>query len=174
MMPCQPFSCLFFALRPPPAAAEHIGRSWPWLAPARHRVAADRLHVTLNLIGNWPSLPPGLVDALVSVGDSIGAPPFRIVFDQLCGNGEVALLRPSEAVPALDALRRRLADALARAGLGIRHGARFSPHVTLAHRAGRGLNEWAEPVSWTVRDFVLIESLVPLTRHVLRGRWRLR
>ena len=65
----------------------------------------------------------------------------------------------SEPVPALDALRHRLAEALARAGLGAWRCARFSPHVTLAYRAGRPRNEWAEPVSWTVRDFVLIESI---------------
>ncbi|HKR24629.1 MAG TPA: 2'-5' RNA ligase family protein [Allosphingosinicella sp.] len=174
MMPCQPFSRLFFALRPPPAAAEHIGRSWPWLAPAGRRVAAGRLHVTLNLVGDWPLLPPDLVEALAPVGDAVRAAPFRVVFDRLCGNGEVALIRPSEAVPALDALQRRLAAALARAGLGRRRGARFSPHVTLAYRAGRSLDEWTEPVSWEVRDFVLIESRIPLARHVLRGRWRLR
>ena len=173
MMPCQPFSRLFFALRPPAAAAEHIGQSWPWLVPAGRRVAPDRLHVTLNLVGNWPLLPPGLVAVLESVGATVRAPPFRIVFDRLCGNGEVAVLRPSEPVPALDTLQRRLAEALAQAGFGLRR-ARFSPHVTLAHRAGKALNEWTEPVSWTVRDFVLIESRIPLTRHVLRGRWPLR
>lgn len=97
-----------------------------------------------------------------------------MVFDQLCGNGRHVVLRPSEAVPALDALQRRLADALARAGVGGWRGARFRPHVTLAYRAGAALNEWTEPVSWTVRDFVLIESLIPLTRHELRGRRPLR
>lgn len=173
-MPCQPFHRLFFALRPPPAAADHIAQSWPWLAPAGRRVAVDRLHVTLNLLGDWPQLPPGLVEALAPVGDSIAAAPVRIVFDQLCGNGHSVVLRPSEALPAVEALQRRLADALARAGVGAWRGARFRPHVTLAYGAGNGLNEWTDPVSWTVREFVLIESLVPLTRHVLRGCWPLR
>ena len=174
MMPCHPRHRLFFALRPPPAAADHIARSWPWLAPAGRRVAVERLHLTLNLLGDWPRLPPGLIEALASVGDSIGIAPFRVVFDQLCGNGGHVVLRPSEAVPALDALQRRLADALVPAGVGRWRGARFRPHVTLAYRDGAGLSEWTEPVSWTVRDFVLIESLIPLTRHVLRGRWPLR
>lgn len=174
MMPCRPFSSLFFALLPPPAAADHIARSWLWLAPARRRLAAERLHITLTLLGHWPQLPDGLVDALVRVASSISVAPFPVVFDRLCGNGDNALLRPSEPLPALEALQRRLGERLARAGIHGGRGARFSPHVTLAYRTGYALNEWTDPISWTVRDFVLIESLVPLTQYVEHGRWPLR
>lgn len=173
MMTCQPVHRLFFALRPPPLAAAHIDNSWAWLGPPSRRVRRKRLHVTLNILDDWPFLPLKLLEAMVAAGDTVAFDPFRVVFDQLGGGSRSIVLRPSERIAALHRFQRQLADALARAGVRTRRDARFSPHLTLIHLGRPHFVEAADPVSWTVEEFLLIESLVGWTRHVVHRRWPL-
>jgi 2'-5' RNA ligase len=173
MTPCQPLHRLFYALRPPPAAAFHIDDRCAWLRPAGRRVGRDRLHVTLNILDDRPFLPHDVLAAMVAVGDAVAADPFRIVFDQLSGSRRSVVLRPSERIAALHGFQRQLAQGLAHAGVATRRDARFSPHITLLHRGRSGFTEAVDAVSWRVEEFFLIESLVGWTRHVVRGRWAL-
>ncbi len=166
-MPCQPLHRLFFALRPPAAAAAYIRRCHGGLG------LAARLHVTLNILDDWPYHPAALVDRMLGIGGAVAAAPFRIVFDQLSGSRHAVVLRPSESVPALDRFQRQLAGTMAAAGVTARQGARFSPHLTLRYRGGPPFCEAADAVSWLVEEFVLIESLVGWSRHVVHGRWAL-
>ncbi|MEA3031007.1 MAG: 2,3-cyclic 3-phosphodiesterase [Sphingomonadales bacterium] len=172
-MPCQPLHRLFYALRPPPAAASHLHDRCAWLRPAHRRVGPDRLHITLNILDDRPCLPLDLLAAMVAVGDAVAANPFRIIFDQLSGGRRSIVLRPSEKIAALHRFQRHLAEGLAHAGVETRRDARFSPHITLLHRGCSGFTEAVDPVSWRVEEFFLIESLVGWTRHVVRGRWPL-
>ena len=73
---------------------------------------------------------------MIAVGDRIAADPFRVIFDQLGGSSRSIVLRPSERIAALLGFQRRLAEALAHAGVRTRAGARFSPHLTLLYRGG--------------------------------------
>jgi 2'-5' RNA ligase len=54
-----------------------------------------------------------------------------------------------------------------------RRGARFSPHLTLVYRNRANFTIAMEAASWTVTEFLLIESLVGWTEHKVRGRWAL-
>lgn len=58
-------------------------------------------------------------------------------------------------------------------GSGLVPARDFSPHLTLLYRGRPGFAEPAEAVSWTVENFVLIESLVGRGEHVVHRRWAL-
>ncbi len=71
-------------------------------------------------------------------------------------------------------LREALGAALTRAGLGGATRGEFKPHVTLLRDTLRVAPAKIAPVSWQVRDFVLVHSLLGRTTHIHLGRWDLR
>lgn len=172
MLPCAPLHRLFFALKPPAGAAEAIEHDTAWLG-SRRRVGQDRLHVTLNILDDSPFQPVALIEAMLRIGDAVAVRSFRVIFDQLNGSPHSIVLRPSERIAALHAFQQLLAGELARTGIAARRGFRFSPHLTLVHRGRPEFVQPADPVSWRVRGFVLIESLVGWTEHRIHRRWRL-
>lgn len=69
-------------------------------------------------------------------------------------------------------LREALSLALSKAGVGPRPRKPFTPHVTMAY-ADRTRELFIEPMSWTVSEFVLVDSLVGQSEYILPGRWPL-
>jgi RNA 2',3'-cyclic 3'-phosphodiesterase len=172
MMPCQPVHRLFYALRPPPAAAAFIRADCAWLGRGKW-IREEHFHVTLNILDDWPFQPRELLAAMIAVGDAVAAPSFRIVLDQLSGSRRSIVLRPSEPIARLHEFQQSLANGLGRAGVATRRDVRFSPHLTLVHPGRPDFVASADPVSWPVEEFFLIESLVGWTRHVVHKSWRL-
>lgn len=172
MLPCAPLHRLFFALKPPTGAAAAIEHDTAWLG-SRHRVGQDRLHITLNILEDSAFQPLPVLQAMLRIGDAVAAEPFRVVFDQLSGSPHSVVLRPSERIGALFGFQRLLAARLARAGIAARGGFRFSPHLTLLYEPRPGFVAPANPVSWRVSEFVLIESLVGWSEHRVHRSWRL-
>jgi 2'-5' RNA ligase len=66
-----------------------------------------------------------------------------------------------------------LRTTLIKAGLRRWLRGRFSPHMTLSYAAEDLTELPVDPVAWTVRDFVLVESLQGLHTHIQRGVWDL-
>jgi 2'-5' RNA ligase len=163
---------LFCALRPPPDVASDLWDDFAWLPPEDDRVEPERQHVTLLAIGAWPAHPAETVRRVRGVCAALVAPSFRVVFDHLIVADRI-LLKPSEPVPALARFQIRLASSLAHAGLVAPGQYRFSPHLTLSYRTRAREPIFLPPVSWPVRDFVLLESLVGQRTQIERGRWRL-
>ncbi|RYE41204.1 MAG: hypothetical protein EOP21_08990 [Hyphomicrobiales bacterium] len=52
-------------------------------------------------------------------------------------------------------------------------GGGFRPHVTLLYDNQLVAGREIAPVQWTVRDVVLVRSVVGQGRHVIEGRWPL-
>jgi 2'-5' RNA ligase len=163
---------LFCALRPPPELASDLWDDFAWLPTGDDRVEPERQHVTLLAIGAWPAHPKAAVRRVRDACAMLAAASFRVVFDHLIVADRI-LLKPSEAVPALTHFQRRLAGGLADAGLVMPGKYRFDPHLTLSYRTRAREPIFVPPVSWPVRDFVLIESLVGERRQIERGRWTL-
>jgi 2'-5' RNA ligase len=172
MMPCRPVHRLFFALRPPPPAAIYIRECCAWLGPGKW-VRPQHLHITHNILDDWPFLPLDLLAGMVAVGDEVAANPFRVVFDQLSGSDRSVVLRPSERIAALYGFQQLLAAALGRAGIATRRNTRFNPHLTLVYGGHPSLATPVDAASWTVTEFVLVESLVGRGEHKEWGRWTL-
>ncbi|HEY0300012.1 MAG TPA: hypothetical protein VGC36_01675, partial [Rhizomicrobium sp.] len=61
-----------------------------------------------------------------------------------------------------------------KAGLGGATKGDFKPHVTLLRDSLRVAPAPLAPIVWTVRDFVLVHSLLGRTTHIHLARWPLR
>ena len=119
---------LFFALVPPERERVRIEALQEELAPLRGRVALDRLHITMGISGDFPSLPAPLVERMRAIGSSLRAAPVRVKLDCLHASGRQIVLRPTGSADGLRALFREIDGPLSRHGIR-RAGWEFS--VTL-------------------------------------------
>jgi 2'-5' RNA ligase len=163
---------LFFAIRPPEATRPYFLEEQVSFGPG-HAVRPEHLHLTTAILDDHLAFPQGIAERLQAVGDAIVADQFPIVLDQVAASEHSVVMIPSEPLHSFRAFQQGLAKAMARAGLGPRRGWRFSPHVTLLYRPGAPLRQWTDALSWTVTEFVLIDSLLGLTRHEVLARWPL-
>jgi len=165
----------FLGLMPPPEVAARIGALRDSLSEPGSSVADDRLHITLLSLPDFTELPEGLAETIVEAAAEVEAPGFPIVLDRLISGPHSVLLCPSESLDGLRMFRERLGFTLMRAGLGLRLGRRFNPHVTLLYNSWRTYDDQLDdPIHWRAEDFVLIHSLVGLTEHRELGRWPLK
>jgi RNA 2',3'-cyclic 3'-phosphodiesterase len=142
-------------------------------------LASDRLHVTLFHLGDYVGeAPPEIVAAAVRAGDAVKASPFAVSFDRAVSfrrqRKAPLVLRGSGDNASLMAFHRDVGAAMMQVGLAQWMNPRFTPHVTLLYDDCNVAEQPVEPVSWTVREFVLVRSLLGQTRHIALGRWPLR
>jgi 2'-5' RNA ligase len=149
-------------------AAWHDRWRWP---PAARPVAAENLHATLHFIGSFPRERIGeLSGSLAAVRAK--APTLQPRGMELWRGGIAVLTLQPE--PRLLALHERVGAALAT--LDVPLDARpFTPHVTLARKAGRALAPSELPaVAWRATGFALVESVgASRAPYEIRETWRL-
>ncbi|GAB2873572.1 2'-5' RNA ligase family protein [Paraburkholderia jirisanensis] len=179
-----PTDGLFFAIFPDVQTASHIGETAQRIC-GKHGIAVaplalERYHVTLHHLGNYAGgLPQALVARAIRAAATIDARQFAVAFDRAENfRGRPLVLRADEGVLALMAFRHSLGAALERVGFAARTRTSFTPHVTLAYRDAahvrrRVVEHFDEAIRWTVREFVLVHSLLGRTRHVALARWPL-
>lgn len=173
---------VFFASQPAAAASVRIVRLAQDVVGHRclgaRLLPPERLHVSVLAIGGFVDpLPSALIDEVKAIAGTVPMAPFDVVFDRVAsfngGHGKSALvLTGHEGVAGLVVLQEALILALSKAGVRVRPTKPFKPHVTMAY-ADRTSEFSIEPISWTVNEFVLVDSLVGLSRHILLGRWAL-
>ncbi|MFP3562651.1 2'-5' RNA ligase family protein [Paraburkholderia sp. SIMBA_030] len=184
--PPVPTDGLFFAVFPDTNTATSISKLAQRLCGQTHSkgkpLAANRLHVTLLHLGNFAGgLPPAWVDAAMNAAASIRMAPFSVEFDSavsfaLKPRPGPLVLGGGEGVVGLHALHDALGLALRAAISGDRAvspSVPYTPHVTLAYGMPWAATRPVEAISWNVREFVLVHSLLGRTRHVALARWRL-
>lgn len=176
---------LFFAVFPDPATAARIAALARSLHD-QHRLRgkplrADRLHVTLHHLGDHAGLPRDIVDAAGQAAERTAeTEPFQVAFDSASSfagrsrNRPCVLRGAPEGLAPLVVLQQRLGTAMAATGLARHVGRDFTPHVTLLYDDRSLEPPPVERVEWTVRDFVLVHSLLGRTEHRILGRWPLR
>lgn len=177
---------LFFALRPTADAARQISRTTQemrsHLGLQGKPLAPDRLHITLHLLGDFPTLPDYLVERAGACAATFATLPACRAFD-LSIDRAVTFRRRSGPSPTaalishggmdLMAFWAALGEMLFRAGLIAyrRAPSDFLPHVTLMYGdAAPGTQRFA-PIAWHASELVLIHSQVGRTRHITLGRW---
>jgi 2'-5' RNA ligase len=169
---------LFFAIRPDADAANEIDSLGATL-DQRFRIGGqplrpDRLHITLHVIGEYDETPQAVIDAARQAGDAVVADAFDVVFDRAMTfvGAKAYVLGGSEGVEAVKDLWLKLGIELA--NIFAFKKSSFTPHMTLSYK-GRPIAEHPiEPIRWTAREFVLIDSHVGETYHDVVGRWPLR
>ncbi len=106
---------------------------------------------------------------------SVALPPFEVTFDQVVSlhgrrDHRPFVLTGGAGLHALIDFQHALGGALERAGLRVPK-ARFVPHITLLYDRGGFAPKPVEPIAWTVREFMLIDSWLGKTRYDEKGRW---
>ncbi|MDF3153509.1 2'-5' RNA ligase [Mesorhizobium sp. M7A.F.Ca.CA.001.09.2.1] len=134
-------------------------------------------HISLVGLGDHDGLPEGLVELAHHIGSMIVAKPFDVSFDRLCAFGGGALvLRNSDGNPSLQEFWRNLTAVISDSPLKLFLTKSIEPHVTLLRdKVGvPKIRERAiEPISWTVRDFALVQSFIQEGRYEVPHRWQL-
>ena len=179
--PSPELDVLFFALVPAAEDARQIvqlrERLLPQLGLTGQPIARERLHVSLHWIGAWHGLSPAAVRTAKEVGNSFWKCPFEIVFERAMSfAGSQALVLRARTEFTLMSFHRALGIEMKKAGIGRRVMSRFTPHMTLAYGDRMVRERSIDPLRWTVRDFVLVQSLRGRghSKHVHLERWPLR
>ncbi len=142
-----------------------------------HRVAAKLLHISLHGIGAYHGLPRAVVQRAKDAGAAVLAKPFDIVLDRAMSFGSKRGVRPlvlrSGDEAALVTFHRLLGAAMTHAGFR-QIAPRFTPHMTLLYSDRTVTERSIDAIPWTVRDFVLVQSLRGRSQYVHLARWPLR
>jgi 2'-5' RNA ligase len=169
---------LFFAIFPDADAAKaiaiqaaHLGREHGLVGKP---LFAHRLHVTLHDLGGYAQLPPDMVKTARAAGDAVAAPAFDVVFDRAMSfpSSGTYVLCGGAGAAQLAAFRQSLGLAIGHAGLPVKRS--FTPHMTVLYDRHPVAEHAIEPITWTAKEFVLVNSHVGKGVHEVLGRWPLR
>lgn len=171
---------LFFALIPSDEAREQIlalQKMMAWRLGLRSLIPSSMLHMTLCPAGQPKRLREPMPVALKKAASAIEAGVIDIQLASAARFGG-SLGRPSWVLKTSDdatlGLRHALAKALLIEGLKTASVRGGSPHVTIAYSDDLPeAKEPIEPIRWTAREFVLIDSHFGKSRHDILGRWSL-
>lgn len=173
---------LFLALRPDELTA-HVLAERANAFRKQHNLRGrplrpEHFHVSLHGISSDMTVRHDLIRDVGEVATQFRAAPFEAIFDQA-----MTLINKKDALPfvlgetlvnlALHDFHRELGLALVRGGLGKKVSLQFTPHVTLLYDWRVVPRQIVEPIRWTVKEFVLIDSLYGQTEHITRGVWPL-
>lgn len=174
---------LFFALLPDGYAATQADRFRQRLLAETGLtgmpVRTDDLHVTLHHLGDHAGVPADLVTRAASVAGTLVASPFEAEFEAVMSlargsRQEPLVLCGGHGLAALIAFQRALGVAMIKGGLAQWVNQDFTPHMTLAYDPQRVVRQDIRPISWMVKELVLVHSLLGQRRRVILGRWPLR
>ena len=171
---------VFFALQPEVEAAAEayaIPNRINLIVPKRCLVPQENLHATLHLIAQQEGIPRSLIETACEPIRAVNTSQFDVIFDRLENfvldppRHALVLLCDHGLEPLID-LHRQIGTALRQLGFK-RIGKSFVPHVTLAYNTEPFATPPITPISWTVNQFVLIESPHGKGEHLIQGRWML-
>jgi len=178
--PPTPTDRLMFLLYPDPATAETIAREARRLKDALNLRGAplltDRFHITLHHLGDYVGLPRDLVRKGEDAGRALATASFEVAFDRAIsfanrpGNNPFTL-QGGEGVQDLISFQRKLGLEMAKTGL--KPDKQFLPHITLLYDGQVVPAQDIEPIRWTVNRFVLVQSKLGQTQHIVLKAWDL-
>ncbi len=123
-------------------------------------------------------MPDDVVALARQAAAATAFPAFDVTFDQAFSfSGRFAkplVLLSREQNPALKEFNKTLGQAMASVGLGNWVAKSFKPHVTLVYDKQGVPAQPIAPLRWTVKDFVLVRSLVGLSHYDRLATWPLR
>lgn len=178
--PPTPTDRLMFLLYPDPGAAEEIAQEARRLREALglrgQPLLTDRFHVTLHHLGDYVGLPGDMVAKGKVAGGALAHAPFEVSFDRAAsfanrpGNNPFTL-QGGEGVQPLIAFQRALGEKMA--GARLKPDKSFTPHITLLYDGQVVPAQDIAPIRWTVNRFVLVQSKLGQTQHIVLQAWDL-
>lgn len=170
---------LFFAILPGMADAERISRLGASLdlqyGIGGHPLRTDRLHITLHVLGEYDERPELDIALARQAADAVVAEAFDVEFDRAMTfrtPSNPYVLRVGDGTEQIEAFWLKLGIEIANVRPFKRPA--FTPHMTLSYNGQPKAEHPIEPLRWTAREFVLINSHVGDTYHEPVGRWSLR
>jgi len=173
---------LFFAIYPDAVCAARIARLAQILRVEHglngNPFKTERFHVTLHFLGDFPGMPQDVVSMSAKAAAAVTMAPFDIAFDRASSfggrrGGRPFVLCGGNGSAAVTLLHTELAALLARSGVEARPERQYTPHLTLLYDDRNVAQQTVETIHWTVREFVLVHSLIGRTQHTPLGRWQL-
>jgi len=172
---------VFFAIQPdaPSAArmidvAEDVRRRDSLAGKA---TPAGRLHLSLNFVGSFRGPPPrAVIEKAATAVAGVSERPFVVALNRVAswkGDPHPLVLAGEEGVIGAETLQATLHRALAAVSMAPRRAPPFEPHVTLLWDRREVAARFVEPITWTVREFVLLDSVFGEGRQDVLGRWPL-
>lgn len=178
--PPTPTDRLMFLLYPDAATAERIASEARRLRAALglrgQPLQTDRFHITLHHLGDYVGLPAEIVRKGEAAGSALVGAPFQVAFDRALsfanrpGNNPFTL-QAGEGGDSLVAFQQRLGLEMAKVGL--KPDKAFVPHVTLLYDGQVAPTQSIAPIGWAVDRFVLVQSKLGQTRHIVLRSWDL-
>jgi len=140
---------------------------------------ASRYHVTLHHLGDYAGLTADICDAALASIARIAAPALDITLDRAASFDVPPMhpfvLRCAEAETNMHPLWRESRTHLASAGFSHWLERDFTPHLTLLYDERlMAVPVPIEPITWTVREVVLVHSLLGRTEYRFLGTAQLR
>jgi 2'-5' RNA ligase len=179
--PPTPTDRLMFLLYPDPATAERIAqearRLKEVLGLRGQPLLTDRFHITLHHLGDYVGLPNDIVTKGKMAGEALAHAPFEVVFDQAVsfanrpGNNPFTL-QGGDGVAQLIDFQKALG--LKMAGAALKPDKPFLPHITLLYDGQVVPAQAVAPIRWTVDRFVLVQSKLGQTQHIVLQSWDLK
>lgn len=173
---------LYFAVLPDPGTAalsfelaSDLRTQYGFSAKPRR---PDLSHISLYRIGSYRGLPEEAAFAAMQAASTVRRRSFQVEFDRAVsfggGDNRPLVLWNREGNAELKALHRELDEAMQLTGFANDDGGKFEPHMTLLYQ-GHLIPEvmLERPVTWTVRDFVLVNSLQGKAKHEHLCYWLL-
>ncbi len=133
-------------------------------------MAPERFHVSLHHVGDYFGLPQEAVEAACATASTVAGPRFTVAFNGVESfrgrpDNRPFVLRGDDGIVGLLMLQEALGAVMEKASLGRRAG-HYTPHLTLMYGDRLVADQPIEPVGWTVREFVLVHSLLGRSRYV--------
>jgi 2'-5' RNA ligase len=173
----QPAHTWFFALRPSQEDAlrlqTYAERFLLSHGVSGKRIGAERLHITLDLVGH--DVEPAIENVATRVGERVQCKAFDVLFDAamtFSAPSAPLVLLGGQGLDAVRALRTELACALADTGFAPPHS--FEPHMTLCYDPRHRLARTPiAPLGFRATEFVLVKSHIGFSRHEVLRTWAL-
>lgn len=171
----RPRGRLFLAVLPDAETSARIAQTARHLRISHGLVGKplppENFHVALCRIDEGVDLSLGRIESVKERVARIVMPSFAVGFDRAESFRNGALvLRGEDGVMGLDILQQRLSDVLdGRPGTA----RPFTPHVTLLRDGHLVPEQRIEPVEWTVRELVLMHSMIGRKAPRQLARWSL-
>lgn len=179
--PPTPTDRLMFLLYPDASTAERIAvearRLKSALGLSGAPLLTDRFHITLHHLGDYAGLPNDIVAKGKEAGAALTHVPFAVTLDRAVSfanrpSNNPFTLQGGEGVETLVGFQKALGERMAWAGL--KPDKQFVPHVTLLYDGQVAAAQAIDPIGWKVDRFVLVQSKLGQTQHIVLGSWDLK
>jgi 2'-5' RNA ligase len=170
---------VFFALQPDAEAAGRIERLGADLRQKHglkgRPTPAARLHLSLNFVGTFRGPPTrAVMEKAKALADKVSARAFTVSLNEVQGwKSDALVLLGDEGVIGAQLLHTAIHKALVIGSMAPRREPEIWPHVSLLRDKAAVPKTFVDPITWTVREFVLLDSVVGEGRHEVLGRWPL-